>query len=102
VAIGLQELLGMQKLLPADVPCVIVQPQNPPLRDRLLLAMALPRPPINDDGLGGRTAIYQRPGIARIAQHLMDAMLTGQAPQDVLAQGPRAHLRQRQLRLTIP
>jgi hypothetical protein len=64
--------------------------------------MALPCPPVDDHGLGGRAAIDQRPGIARIAQHLMDAMLAGQAPADVLAHGPRAHLRQRQLRLTIP
>src|SRR5215470_3122778 len=32
----------------------------------------------------------------------MDTMLAGQAPADILAQGPRVHLRQRELRLTIP
>src|SRR5262249_55467032 len=53
-------------------------------------------------GLSGRAAIDQRSGITRIAEHLMDAMLAGQAPADVPTQGPRAHLRQRQLRLTIP
>jgi hypothetical protein len=102
VAIGLQQLLIVQEILPAEVPRVIVQQDNPPLCYRLFLALALPRPPVDDHGLGGGAAIDQCPSIARIAQHLMDTMLAGQTPADVLAQGPRVHLRQRQLCLTIP
>ena len=102
VAIGLQQRLGVQHVLPADVPRVIVQQDNTPLRHWLFLAMALSCPPVDEHGLGGRAALDQRPGIARMTQHLMDAMLAGQAPADGLAQGPRAHLRQRELRLTIP
>src|SRR5262249_47820445 len=99
---GLQELLGLQEVLPADVPRMIVQQQNTPLRHRLFLTVTLPGPPVNNHGLSARAAIDQRSGITRIAEHLMDAMLAGQAPADVPTQGPRAHLRQRQLRLTIP
>jgi hypothetical protein len=102
VAIGLQHLLVVQKILPADVPRVIVQQDNPPLCYWLFLAMTLPRPPVDDHGLGGGAAVDQRPRIARIAEHLMDTMLAGQAPTDVLTQGPWVHLRQRQLCLTIP
>jgi hypothetical protein len=64
--------------------------------------MALPRPPVDDDRRGFCATIDQRPGIVRIAQHLMDAMLTGQAPADVSAPSPRADLRQWYLCITIP
>jgi len=102
VARGLQQLLGVQKVLPAAVPRVLVQQDHTPLRPRLFLAMALPRPPVDEHGLGGRAAIDQRPSIARIALHLMDALRTGPAPEARSAPGPRPHLRQRSLRLTIP
>ena len=101
-ALARQERLRVPKLLPADIPRVMVHQQHPPLRDGLLLAMALPRPPVNDDGLGGGAAIDQCPGVARLAQPLMDAVLTGQAPEARAARGPRLPLRQRPLRLTIP
>jgi hypothetical protein len=81
---------------------VIVEQQNTPLRQRLFLAMALPRPPVDNDGLGCRAPIDECPSIVRIAQHLMDAMPTRQAPADVPAQRPRADLRQWHLRITIP
>jgi hypothetical protein len=94
--------LVVQKVLPADVPGVIVQQDNPPLRHRLFLALALPCPPVDDHGLGRRAAIDQCPRLARIMEHLLDTMLAGPAPADVLAHGPRADLRQRQRRLTLP
>jgi hypothetical protein len=81
---------------------VLVQQQKTPLCDRLLPTLALPCPPVDDDGLGFCATIDQRPGIGGIAQHLMHAMLTGQAPADVSAQRPRADLRQWQLRITVP
>jgi hypothetical protein len=102
VAIGFQELLGVQKVFPAHVPRVIVPQQNTPLCDRLLPTMALPCPPVDEDGLGFCATIDQRPGIGGIAPPLMNALLTRQAPADVSAQRPRADLRQWHLRLTVP
>ena len=91
----------MPKLLPADIPRVMVHQQHPPLRDGLLLAMALPRPPVNDAGLGGGAALDQCPGVARIAQPLLEAGLTGHAPEDRSARGPRRPLG-RTFRFTSP
>jgi hypothetical protein len=102
VALGCQALWGVQKVLPAQGPRVIVQQPHTPLRHRLVLAMALPRPPVDDHGLGGRAPRDQCPGIVRIAQQLLEAMRTGQAPADVPAQRPRADLRQWHLRITLP
>jgi hypothetical protein len=90
MAISLQQLLVVQKVLPADVARVIVQQDNTPLRHRLLLAMALPRPPVNAHRRGGCAALDQGPGIARMAQPLMETMLTGPAPVAVPPHGPRA------------
>src|SRR5215470_16390402 len=80
----------------------MVQPDPTPLRHRLLLALAVPGPPGDDHGLGGCAAIDQRPGIARMAEPLLDTVLAGPAPPDVLAPGPRAHLWPRELGLPIP
>ena len=95
VALGLQQLWGVQKVLPAHVPGVLVQQDHPPRRHWLLLAMAVPGPPVDEHGLGGRAARDQRPGLARLAPHLMATVLAGQAPHEVLAQGPRVPLWQR-------
>jgi hypothetical protein len=92
----------MQKVLPADVSGVIVEPQNTPRRPRLFLAMALMRPSVDEPQLGFRAPIDERPSLVRIAQQRMDAMPARQAPEDVPPQGLRADLRQRQLCRTIP
>src|SRR5262245_21499003 len=102
MAIGGQERLNMQKVLPADVSWVIVEQQNTPLRQRLFLAMALMRPSVNEHQLGFCAPIDERPSIVRIVQYLMDAMPTRQAPADVPPQGHRSNIRQRQLGITIP
>src|SRR2546426_2280731 len=69
VAIGLQQLLSVAKVLPTHVARMIVQQQNTPLRARLFLAMALPRPPVDDHGLGGCAAVDHAPTLARNAPH---------------------------------
>jgi hypothetical protein len=79
---------------------MVSQPKTP-LRPRLLLAMALLRPAVAEHPLGCRAPIDERPGLVRIAQHLMEAMPARQAPADVPPQGPRAPLRPRPLRITM-
>ena len=64
--------------------------------------MAVPCPPGDAHRLGCRAPIHERPGIARMAQPRMATVRAGQAPQDVLAHGPRAHRWQRQRCRTIP
>jgi hypothetical protein len=102
VPLGLQALLGVQKGLPTAVPWGLVPQQNTPRRHRLFPALALRRPPGDAHELGCRAARDPRPSIVRRAQHLMEALPTGQAPADSPAYGPRADCRQRQLRLTRP
>jgi hypothetical protein len=102
VAIGCQEWLGVQKVFPATVPRVIVQQQHTPLCARLWPTMALPCPPVDDDGLGFCATLDQRPGRGGMAPHLMHAMLTGPAPAEVSAHRPRAARRPGHLRLTVP
>jgi hypothetical protein len=102
VALSRQKLLGVQKVLPTPVPCVLVSPQNTPRRHRLFPTLALMRPPVDDHALGCRAARDQRASIGWMAQPLVETMPAGQAPEAIPAQGPWADLRQRQRRLTIP
>jgi len=102
VALGLQELLGGQTVLPTAVPGVMVEQQTTPRRQRLLPTLALRRPPVDEHDLGCRTALDQRSSLGRIPQPLSDTRPPGHAPEDSAPQGPRADLRPRPRRLTIP
>src|SRR5262249_43066520 len=102
VALGGQERVNRQKRLPAAVPWVLVAQQHTPLRQWLLLALALLRPSVNAPPLGCWVPIDERPSIIRIAPQLVAAMPTRQAPEASPPAGPRADLRPRQRCLTIP
>jgi hypothetical protein len=101
-ALGCQELVRLPQVLPAEGPWVIVQPPHTPLRQGLLLALALRRPSVHEPQLGFGAPLDERPSLVRIAQPLMAAMPTGQAPAEGPSQRPRADLRQRQLGITLP
>ena len=101
-ALGLQELLVLEKHLPTDGARVLPQQHDAPLLPWLFPPCALASPPIFEYGLGLGTPLDQGSSIARIGRHLMHTMATGQLPQEVVASRPRVPCGQRQLRITVP
>jgi hypothetical protein len=102
VAIGLQKLLMVQKVRPADGARVVLQQQHPPLGTRFFPTRGLPGAPILTHRFGLGAARDQGPGVGGSGEHLVDAMAPGQAPADLTSPGARVPLGQRQRRITIP
>ena len=81
---------------------MIVESQHPPLIPWLLAAGRLPGATVCDHRFGLGATIGQRPSLPWIEQHLVDAVSGGEAPDAVAPRRGRLHLRQRQLRSTVP
>src|SRR5262247_3320462 len=81
---------------------MVLQQEDPPLLARLFPTRRLPGAPVFEYRLRLAAAIDERPRIAGVQQHLVDAMPTRQAPLDLPSRRPGVHLGQPQLRLTVP
>jgi hypothetical protein len=102
VAIGLQGLWVVHTLLPTARARMMIQPEETPRLSRLLPTWALPGAPILDDRLRLGAPRGERPSVAWLGQDVIDAMPTGQAPEDLTACGAGVPLGPWQWRLTRP
>jgi hypothetical protein len=81
---------------------MLLQQHEAPRLQWLFPSCTLPGTSIFDHRLGLGTPLDEGSSIARIGQHLVHTMPTGQLPDDVVARRPRVDLGPRQLRIAVP